>query len=110
MFKMVQYLKLESSNKTCSQAGFALVEVGSVRMKNTKNILIKNMLDACIGALSFWLIGYAFAFGTNNSFIGEITYFVLKDSVREHITCGLSVVKRMLFYKLKILRPPVFEL
>ncbi|KAL5246906.1 hypothetical protein ACHWQZ_G018946 [Mnemiopsis leidyi] len=52
------------------QAGFALVEVGSVRMKNTKNILIKNMLDACIGALSFWLIGYAFAFGENNRFIG----------------------------------------
>ncbi|XP_063693862.1 uncharacterized protein LOC134825564 [Bolinopsis microptera] len=52
------------------QAGFALVEVGSVRIKNTKNILIKNMLDACIGALSFWLIGYAFAFGENNSFIG----------------------------------------
>ena len=40
-------------------------------MKNTKNILIKNMLDACIGALSFWLLGYAFAFGDNNRFIGK---------------------------------------
>ena len=47
------------------------MEVGSVRIKNTMNILIKNMMDACIGAISFWLIGYAFAFGDNNRFIGE---------------------------------------
>jgi ammonia channel protein AmtB len=53
------------------QAGFALVEVGSVRMKNTKNILTKNLLDPCISALSFWIIGYAFAFGDDNRFIGE---------------------------------------
>ncbi|XP_063676983.1 uncharacterized protein LOC134813224 [Bolinopsis microptera] len=53
------------------QMGFALVEVGTVRIKNTKNILVKNMLDACIGALSFWLIGYALAFGdTTSGFIG----------------------------------------
>ena len=39
-------------------------------MKNTKNILTKNVLDACIGALSFWLVGYAFAFGEHNQFIG----------------------------------------
>ncbi|XP_063692066.1 ammonium transporter 2-like [Bolinopsis microptera] len=53
------------------QMGFALVEVGTVRIKNTKNILVKNMLDACIGALSFWLIGFALAFGdTTSGFIG----------------------------------------
>lgn len=45
------------------QSGFALVEVGSVRHKNSQSILIKNLCDSAIGCLGFWLIGYAFAFG-----------------------------------------------
>ena len=53
------------------QAGFALVEVGTVSMKNTKNILVKNLLDACIGCMSFYVIGFAFAFGGDNGFIGK---------------------------------------
>ena len=43
------------------QSGFALLEAGSVRAKNTKNILMKNLLDACIGALVFWAFGYSLA-------------------------------------------------
>ena len=54
------------------QSGFALVECGSVRHKNSRNILIKNLLDACIGANAFWLFGYGFAFGEpNKGFIGK---------------------------------------
>jgi ammonium transporter, Amt family len=45
------------------QAGFAMVEVGSVRQKNVNNILIKNIFDTVAGALAFWLVGYGFAFG-----------------------------------------------
>ena len=58
------------------QLGFALVENGSVRSKNSKNILIKNLFDACAGALAFWLIGFGWAFGhdiveeDSTSFIG----------------------------------------
>jgi len=53
------------------QAGFALLEAGSVRAKNTKNILMKNLLDACIGALVWWAWGYAVAYdGTESGFIG----------------------------------------
>lgn len=52
------------------QCGFALLEAGSVRSKNTTNILIKNLLDAFISGLSYWLIGYAFGFGKGNAFIG----------------------------------------
>jgi Ammonium Transporter Family len=46
--------------------------VSSVRSKNAKNIVLKNLLDACIGALTFYLIGYGFAFGQEkgNNFIG----------------------------------------
>ena len=43
------------------QAGFAMLCAGSVRSKNTKNILIKNVLDACVGALAFFIFGYGFA-------------------------------------------------
>ena len=40
------------------QCGFALLEAGTVRAKNTKNILMKNLLDACVGALIWWSIGF----------------------------------------------------
>ena len=43
------------------QAGFGLLEAGSVRTKNTKNILLKNLLDACIGAIVWWAWGFAAA-------------------------------------------------
>ena len=36
------------------QCGFAFMEAGAVRSKNTVNILIKNWLDLCIGAVVFW--------------------------------------------------------
>merc|ERR1719223_2251529 len=55
------------------QAGFGLLEAGSVRTKNTKNILLKNLLDACIGAIVWWAWGYAVAYETGktpNKFIG----------------------------------------
>ena len=43
------------------QCGFALLEAGAVRSKNTVNILIKNMLDALIGGVVYWACGWAFA-------------------------------------------------
>jgi Amt family ammonium transporter len=45
------------------QVGFALLEVGSVSVKNTKNILLKNIMDLCVSAISFYLIGYGFGYG-----------------------------------------------
>lgn len=52
------------------QSGFALVEVGSVRQKNSQSILIKNLCDSAIGCIGYWLVGYAFAFGDVNYFMG----------------------------------------
>jgi len=58
------------------QCGFALLEAGSVRSKNTVNILIKNMLDAFIGAVSYWAIGWGLAYGKNgNQFCGGGEFF-----------------------------------
>ena len=40
------------------QPGFALVEAGFTRSKNTANILMKNMMDFSIGSLAFFLVGF----------------------------------------------------
>ncbi len=54
------------------QSGFAMLTAGSVRSKNAKNVLIKNLLDACVGALAYFLFGYNFAYGADgNPFIGH---------------------------------------
>ena len=58
------------------QAGFGFLEAGSIRAKNTTNILIKNYADLCAGGVSFWLTGYSFAFGTHNPVAG-VDYFLL---------------------------------
>jgi ammonia channel protein AmtB len=49
------------------QAGFAMLTAGSVRTKNTKNVLLKNALDACVGAIAYFIFGYAFAYGPGGS-------------------------------------------
>ena len=36
------------------QAGFAMVETGFTRAKNSANILTKNLMDFCIGSIAFW--------------------------------------------------------
>ncbi len=49
------------------QAGFALLEGGCARAKNSTNVILKNFADLCFGVLGFWLIGYGLMFGTNMS-------------------------------------------
>jgi len=51
------------------QCGFAMLCAGSVRQKNVKNIMLKNLLDACGGALGFWAVGFGVAY-ESGSFIG----------------------------------------
>ena len=51
------------------QAGFAMLESGSVRSKNSQNILFKNFIDVCITTILWWLFGYGMAYGTGD-FIG----------------------------------------
>lgn len=56
------------------QPGFALVEAGFTRTKNTANILMKNLLDFMLGSLLFWAIGFGVMFGTE-SFAGMPHFF-----------------------------------
>ncbi|CAH1420183.1 unnamed protein product [Lactuca virosa] len=61
------------------QLGFAMLCAGSVRAKNTMNIMLTNVLDAAAGGISYYIFGFAFAFGgPSNGFIGK-HYFGLKS-------------------------------
>ena len=50
-----------------------MIEAGTVKSVNVRNVLFKNIADACLGGLVFWLLGYGFAYGGNDdsAFIGD---------------------------------------
>ena len=58
------------------QPGFALVEAGFTRTKNTTNILMKNFVDFMFGSLLYWFIGFGLMFGAGG-FIGMPHFFDL---------------------------------
>ena len=61
------------------QAGFSMCEAGFTRAKNTGNILMKNLMDFCIGTPCFWLIGFGIMFGAGTKVFGWIDPMILKD-------------------------------
>ncbi len=61
------------------QAGFSLCEAGFTRAKNTGNILMKNLMDFCIGTPCFWLFGFGVMFGTGTALFGWIDPMIMKD-------------------------------
>ncbi len=61
------------------QAGFSLCEAGLTRAKNTGNILMKNLMDFCIGTPAFWLVGFGLMFGGTGAFVGGFDPFILGD-------------------------------
>jgi Amt family ammonium transporter len=68
------------------QCGFAMLCAGSIRQKNVKNIMLKNILDACGGAIGFWVIGYALAYGSNGKFVGITGEKFLLNDDDDYIT------------------------
>jgi ammonia channel protein AmtB len=87
------------------QAGFGLLEVGSVRIKNAQNIMMKNIMDAVVSALAYWAFGYAFAYGeSNNSFIVSIVlcYYRLERVIscqKQFFDLVLRRSRFLLFYR-----------
>ena len=67
------------------QAGFALVEAGLTHGKNVANIFMKNLVDFTVGALVFFAVGYAIAFGGEftgfGQFLGGDGWFLAGDGV-----------------------------
>ena len=66
------------------QAGFALCEAGLTRAKNTGNILMKNMMDFCIGTPCFWLVGFGLMFGGTGAIIGHLDPMILGNYTAEN--------------------------
>ena len=56
-----------------------MLEVGSVQHKNSKNILLKNVFDAALGATIFWLVGYGIAYGDDEGEFVGTTFYALKN-------------------------------
>src|ERR687891_1090565 len=52
------------------QAGFAMVETGFTRQKNSSNIVMKNLMDFGMSSLAYWAIGFALMFGVGNALFG----------------------------------------
>ena len=63
------------------QAGFAMVETGFTRAKNAGNIIMKNLMDFCIGTVVFILIGFGLFLGENAFFglIGKPNWQIFTD-------------------------------
>merc|ERR1719341_542462 len=60
------------------QAGFAMVESGSCRVRSVQNVLMKNLVDVCVGTLCRWFIGWTLAYGVGD---GENTAFANTQNV-----------------------------
>jgi Amt family ammonium transporter len=54
------------------QAGFALVETGFTRNRNVVHTMMMNMMVFCLGAVGYWLCGFAFEFGAVNAAYPEV--------------------------------------
>ncbi len=61
------------------QAGFAMVEAGFTRAKNSINIMMKNLMDFSIGSIAFWAIGFGLMFGATSTGWFGTTGFFLSD-------------------------------
>ncbi len=67
------------------QPGFAMVEAGFTRSKNTANILTKNLMDFAIGSILFWLIGYTLMYGDSiGGFIGMPGLFFNDNGIGDY--------------------------
>eukprot|EP00747_Dinoflagellata_sp_TGD_P160710 gnl/TRDRNA2_/TRDRNA2_178009_c0_seq13.p1 gnl/TRDRNA2_/TRDRNA2_178009_c0~~gnl/TRDRNA2_/TRDRNA2_178009_c0_seq13.p1 ORF type:complete len:473 (+),score=83.54 gnl/TRDRNA2_/TRDRNA2_178009_c0_seq13:103-1521(+) len=69
-------------------AGFAMLETGSCRASSKSYVLMKNLLNICISALCWFVLGYGLAFGDDaGGFIGGSTFFALHE---DHQINGLG--------------------
>ena len=82
------------------QPGFALVEAGMTRTKNTANILMKNILDYCIGTVVFWFVGFGIMYGKDLiGFIGDPNGFwaYAVEGMGEHMSNMTTLLFQTVF-------------
>lgn len=77
------------------QAGFAMVEAGFTRAKNSGNIIMKNLLDLSIGSVVYWFVGFGIMFGTG-TFAGTIDFFI-QGNYDAELPSGVSIWTFVIF-------------
>ena len=75
------------------EAGFALLEAGFVRIKNTMSIIAKVIIDITFGGLAFFIIGFGIAYGKSNGWFA----FDLGIS-NEDLGLGLTVSNKLFWF------------
>lgn len=79
------------------QAGFAMVETGFTRAKNAGNIIMKNLMDFCIGTPLYWLVGFGIMFGTSSAYFGGWDFFGLTGDYSAVLPEGVPIFAFMIF-------------
>jgi len=70
--------------------GFAMVEAGLARAKNTVNILAKNFVVFALASLAFWAVGFGLMFGNGNMIVGTDGIFFLADMTKDGAYAALA--------------------
>ncbi len=79
------------------QPGFALVEAGMTRSKNTANILMKNFCDFMCGSVLFWIIGFSLMFGTDHGFLGWDGFFFRSNGGNDNLPAPAFFIFQTMF-------------
>lgn len=78
------------------QAGFTMVEVGFTRLKNTSNIILKNLLNISVGTIIFWFLGFGLMYASNRGVIGVIDFFI-KGNYEKILPEGITLWPFVMF-------------
>lgn len=57
------------------QTGFAMLETGFTRKKNSCNVMMKNIMDFAVGSIFYWILGFGIMFGATTGVVGVIDLF-----------------------------------
>lgn len=57
------------------QTGFAMLETGFTRKKNSCNVIMKNIMDFAVGSIFYWILGFGIMFGATTGVVGMIDLF-----------------------------------
>lgn len=79
------------------QPGFALVEAGMTRSKNTANILMKNFCDFMCGSVLFWIIGFSIMFGTDHGVLGWDGWFFRSNAGNDNLPIPAFFIFQTMF-------------
>ena len=79
------------------QPGFALVEAGMTRSKNTANILMKNFCDFMCGSVLFWIIGFSLMFGSDHGFLGWDGFFFCSNGGNDTLPTAAFFIFQTMF-------------